>query len=46
MHVRERHENTRREVTFYRYALKYMATHQRLGVQRVNAAFNNISAIS
>jgi hypothetical protein len=26
MHVRERHENMQREVTFYRYVLEYMAT--------------------
>jgi hypothetical protein len=26
MHVRERHENMQREVTFYRYVLEYMAS--------------------
>jgi hypothetical protein len=26
MHVREYHENTQRNVTFYRYILEYMAT--------------------
>ena len=26
MHVRERHENAQREMTFYHYALEYMAT--------------------
>ena len=26
MHVRERHENTQRNATFYRYVLEYMAT--------------------
>jgi len=43
MHVRERHENTQREVTFYRYVLEYtwqrnVVYNQRLGVQRVNTA--------
>ena len=28
MHVRERHENTQRKVTFYRYVLEYMAAYR------------------
>ena len=42
MHVRERHENTQRNVTFYRYVLEHILKqrnvvyNQRIGVQRVN----------
>jgi hypothetical protein len=39
IHVRERHENAQREVTFYQYTLEYIASNvvynQRLGVQMV-----------
>ena len=32
-HVLERHENTQREVTLYRYALEYMAINRHFGLK-------------